>query len=686
MTRYAIPIPASQGARIDYFDVVVADIGDTQSVASDLSTFSGHVTMCREIIKLANTCYTSQQQTIQSSSDLNSHTHSDNRDDDCDIDDRDVDDDIDNDNEQQHSYTLSPVTSTPPPPKPTKQYALVLMDEIGSGTDPAQGAAFAQAILEELVTLNARLMVSTHYNRLKELAVTDPRFQIAAMEFIHQQPTYRMLMHSVGESHALELAQRIALPTHVLDRAYSLLDTESQRLIALQSRLTQETDAMHSLQEEYQEKLSQLSEQEKQLQQKAQHLEQKIQQIQEQKYEEYLVDIKQKEQQVEEMMLRIQELIYEREEYNHYLQKQIKQVSLLATSVATTNAVSTDSAVMITTTSLPANFTMDNDSMDIRQMEDIQQKLKKERIIIEKQVNLKILDDLKVDVLDTESVEAGDTLIILETGNLFASKAIVTQRNFKGKGRIVVKVAGVELKMERHLLGKPRNSGSGGSSGNSYIVGTSTSSSSSTTSLGISKADISRQKAKQQQQQQQQSSTSQPLKQQQRDTVDNNNNNDDSTNKLTEKQKRMLQFIEEELVDPNKMIQSKKQQKAGLMRIPRTSSNTVDIREVNTLDDMQPKILKFFDNFLNDMLARPQTMVSKSASTTTGSSTSSSSSTVVLDPSAPSLFVVYIAHGVNHPVKNKLRNWLREQREVKSCQAAALSEGGDAYTIVELDL
>ena len=70
--------------------------------------------------------------------------------------------------------------------------SLVLLDEIGTGTDPAQGAALAQAVLEELVNLGSRVIVTTHYQRIKELAAADKRFRVAAMEFIENRPTYRL--------------------------------------------------------------------------------------------------------------------------------------------------------------------------------------------------------------------------------------------------------------------------------------------------------------------------------------------------------------------------------------------------------------------------------------------------------------------------------------------------------------
>lgn len=80
-----------------------------------------------------------------------------------------------------------------------KVYSLVLLDEIGTGTDPAQGAALAQAVLEELVALNCRVIVTTHYQRIKELAAEDTRFKIAAMEFVDNRPTYRLKLGYIGE-------------------------------------------------------------------------------------------------------------------------------------------------------------------------------------------------------------------------------------------------------------------------------------------------------------------------------------------------------------------------------------------------------------------------------------------------------------------------------------------------------
>ncbi|CAN0485190.1 unnamed protein product, partial [Ectocarpus sp. 12 AP-2014] len=138
MARAGIPIPAAQGARVDLFDPVLADIGDLQSVTGDLSTFSGHLVVAKAVLSGA------------------------------------------------------------------RAGSLVLMDEMGSGTDPMQGAALAQSLLEALVDAGSRVALTTHYTQLKELAATDERFGVSAMQFVDGRPTYRLIKGAVGESFALQ--------------------------------------------------------------------------------------------------------------------------------------------------------------------------------------------------------------------------------------------------------------------------------------------------------------------------------------------------------------------------------------------------------------------------------------------------------------------------------------------------
>ena len=170
MARSGIPIPAEKAGsstpppRVDFFNPILADIGDIQSVGGDLSTFSGHMLVCREVLENAG------------------------------------------------------------------RNALVLMDEISSGTDPNQGVAIAQALLEAVVDAGAKVAITTHYMQLKQLAASDERFSVAGMQFVNGRPTYRLQQGIVGESFALSVAERLGLPDAVIQRANDLLDSETRQM------------------------------------------------------------------------------------------------------------------------------------------------------------------------------------------------------------------------------------------------------------------------------------------------------------------------------------------------------------------------------------------------------------------------------------------------------------------------
>lgn len=128
---------------------------------------------------------------------------------------------------------------------------LILLDELGAGTDPAEGAALGEAILDELVDLGAKALVTTHLGDLKTYALSRERVENAAVEFDPQtlQPTYRLLIGRTGESCALRVAKRLDVPRRLLARAYRSLRRREGRG-AEESRLQEMRAAAEQAREE----------------------------------------------------------------------------------------------------------------------------------------------------------------------------------------------------------------------------------------------------------------------------------------------------------------------------------------------------------------------------------------------------------------------------------------------------
>jgi len=189
----AIPVAASS-AELPVFDRVLADIGDEQSIAADLSTFSAHMLNLKSMLEVAT------------------------------------------------------------------DRSLILVDEMGTGTAPEEGAALAVALLEEFRSIRALTIATTHHDRLKAYASTTPGIVNAAMEFDQEnlRPTYRLLVGVPGTSSGIEIARRLGLPARVVNHAESGLSVESREARDLIAYLHRSRDEMSDLKRQTRDELAQL--------------------------------------------------------------------------------------------------------------------------------------------------------------------------------------------------------------------------------------------------------------------------------------------------------------------------------------------------------------------------------------------------------------------------------------------
>jgi DNA mismatch repair protein MutS2 len=119
---------------------------------------------------------------------------------------------------------------------------LVLLDELAVGTDPIQGSALAQAVLEHFADLNTISIVTTHYENLKILPMQDQRFRNAAVEYDQKEgiPTYQLRYDVPGSSSALSTARRLGLPEALIDRAIALSGSQHGMLEEIIKKLDAE--------------------------------------------------------------------------------------------------------------------------------------------------------------------------------------------------------------------------------------------------------------------------------------------------------------------------------------------------------------------------------------------------------------------------------------------------------------
>ncbi|MBW3632181.1 MAG: endonuclease MutS2 [Chloroflexi bacterium] len=166
MAQTGLFIPADDTSVVSVFPAVFIDIGDEQSIAQSLSTFSGHI---RTVIAM-----------------------------------------------------LRHVTPDD----------LVLLDELGAGTDPQEGSALARAIVSRLLELGPLVVATTHYPEVKAYAFATPGVENASVEFdvTTLAPTYRLMIGVPGRSNALAIAGRLGMPSEILDAASGMLDPDELRV------------------------------------------------------------------------------------------------------------------------------------------------------------------------------------------------------------------------------------------------------------------------------------------------------------------------------------------------------------------------------------------------------------------------------------------------------------------------
>ena len=127
--------------------------------------------------------------------------------------------------------------------------ALVLLDEVGAGTDPVEGGALGTAVIDHFRVRGAHLIATTHYDALKSYAATTPRWSERRVRFqpATYAPTYQLIYGSPGRSLAIEIAARLGLPRGVIAAARANLTDREQQLVAHLARVDRQ---LHQLEEE----------------------------------------------------------------------------------------------------------------------------------------------------------------------------------------------------------------------------------------------------------------------------------------------------------------------------------------------------------------------------------------------------------------------------------------------------
>jgi len=138
-------------------------------------------------------------------------------------------------------------------------HSLVLIDEVGSGTDPQEGQSIAQAIIEYLHEYHCICIATTHYSSLKRHAKTSDYILLASVAFDEEKfaPTYRLILGESGRSYAMEISSRLGLSNRIIERAKEIKQASQGEAEKLLERLESEMEKTRQIQEDYEEKLAQ---------------------------------------------------------------------------------------------------------------------------------------------------------------------------------------------------------------------------------------------------------------------------------------------------------------------------------------------------------------------------------------------------------------------------------------------